>query len=85
MIAYLRQMNAPAGVVRMQEAVNWMAMPVTTAQLAEAPEPPVVADVEPPRRYAPRALPPVAPGFIELPGGRIAPCLLMVIGLPVCI
>jgi hypothetical protein len=43
----------------------------------------------PPRRYAPAAPypygPPVAPGFIELPGGRVAPCALMIVGLPFCI
>jgi hypothetical protein len=38
MIRYLREMDAPAGVVRMQEAVNWLALQVTPEQLAEAPE-----------------------------------------------
>jgi len=41
--------------------------------------------VRPPPPYPPYGPPPVAPGFIELPGGRIAPCALMIIGLPVCL
>jgi hypothetical protein len=49
MVRYLKEMNTPAGVVRMQEAVNWMALKVTPEQLAEAPEarPVVVANGEP--------------------------------------
>src|SRR5262249_15267863 len=38
MIGFLREMNAPAGVIRMQEAANWMALEVTAEQLAEGPE-----------------------------------------------
>src|SRR5205807_9655149 len=58
-------------------------------------EPPRYAPEEqlrypPPRRYPPAAPypsgpPPVAPGFIELPGARIAPCGLMTVGPPPCI
>src|SRR5262249_4174826 len=39
----------------------------------------------PPYRPPVYGPPPIAPGFIELPGGRIAPCALMIVGLSVCI
>jgi hypothetical protein len=90
MIRYLQEMNAPAGVVRMQEATNWMAMTVTPAQLAEAPV--AVAQAEEPqpeqvtedaprpprRRPAPRyAAPPLPPpGVLYEPWTqRAVPCL----------
>jgi hypothetical protein len=72
--------------------------PPATVRVAEYVEPPPVEEYEPvppPRRRPPPPVygpppypfgpPPVAPGFIELPGGRIVPCALMIIGLPFCI
>ena len=87
MIRYLKEMGAPGGVVRMQEAVNWMALQVTPEQLAEAPEgrrPVVVADGEPddldepppppPRRARPReryGYPPPPPPVYGPPPGTL--------------
>jgi hypothetical protein len=87
MVGYLTQMNAPAGLVRMQEAVNWMALQVTPEQLAEAPEArPEVADGhgerddldDPPPRRRPRPVPYYGPppGWIVVPTEqRAMPCL----------
>src|SRR5262249_55433041 len=88
MLSFLREMNAPAGVVRMQEAANWMPLQVTRAQLAEAPE--QLPETEPRWREPPpsaRRLPyyaPPPPGWIFIPyEQRAMPCLptLLTLGM----
>jgi len=96
MIAYLREMNAPSVMVQYQEAAgSTSALYVEPEKLAQMEPPPNEEPydapprprryVRPPAYHGPAYPPPLAPGFIELPGGRIVPCALMWVGLPICI
>jgi hypothetical protein len=99
MVAFLKEMHAPSVMISYQLAAGstselWIE-PEKLAQVEPPPveepqwqdEPPPVRRQPPPYPYGPPRYappPPVAPGFIELPGGRIAPCALMIIGVPIC-